>query len=70
MEFTEYKTKENDRWDLIAFDAYGDVNRMVDIMDANPDVKAVDVLPSGFTLRIPILEPAVLDSVLQPPWKR
>lgn len=70
MAFTEYITKERDRWDNIAFLAYGDVTKMPQIIAANPKVPVYDVLPSGLKLLIPVLSEPSADSSMLPPWKR
>jgi len=67
-----YITKENVRWDTIAFQSYGDANRMNEIIAANLHVDFVEKLPGGIELQIPVLETtasAPAESLL-PPWKR
>lgn len=68
--FTEYITKESDRWDLIAWAAYGDVSKMPEIIAANPKVPVYDVLPSGIKLLIPVSSLPPGDDLSLPPWKR
>jgi phage tail protein X len=70
MGFTEYITNEGDRWDLIAWKAYGDANRGNEIMAANPYVKADPVLPGGLRLKVPIAEDPAPNPSKLPPWKR
>ena len=69
---TEYITKPGDRWDLISFKAYGDIEKMGDIIRANPDISRTDVLPEGLVLQIPIIPVATVDTDLSllPPWKQ
>jgi phage tail protein X len=68
--FTKYITIEGDRWDTIAYRAYGNANEVEPIIFANPSVPITDVLPSGLELLVPIKdEPEVQQSNL-PPWKR
>ena len=81
MAYTKYSTKEGDRWDNVAFAAYGTVNNVTDIdgteknaisiiSKANPDVPLDDIIPSGIVLYIPILEQASITQNKQlPPWK-
>ena len=67
-----YITKENIRWDIISFQAYGDATRMNTIIEANPGVDITEKLPGGIELQIPVIETtasAPADSLL-PPWKR
>lgn len=72
MKFTEYITKEGDRWDTIAFSAYGDAANVSGIIESNPTVPITAVLSSGIRLLIPIIEDAdvIIDAELLPPWKR
>jgi hypothetical protein len=80
---TEYITRPGDRWDLIAYKAYGtfdaialddgtQVNAMSYIMNNNPDVPIVDILDPGILLQIPIIPSTVipLSADLLPPWKQ
>jgi phage tail protein X len=68
--FTKYITVEGDRWDNIAYRAYGNANEVEALIFANPSVPITDVLPSGLELLVPIKdEPEVQQSNL-PPWKR
>lgn len=69
-EFSEYITIEGDRWDTIAWKAYGDANLYPQIAEANPDVPLSDVLPAGTRLLVPVLERPEIDKSVLPPWKR
>lgn len=79
---TEYLTQQNDRWDLIAYKAYGTIgnilldngtqaNAMSYIINSNPDIGATDILEPGILLQIPIIASVVLptDPTRTPPWK-
>jgi phage tail protein X len=68
--FTEYTTKEGDRWDTIAYAAYGDTGRMMEIAEANPDVPLRGKIPAGTVLFVPVTEEIETDINLLPPWKR
>lgn len=81
MEVTEYITKEGDRWDNIAYRAFGTCTNDVEIdgvmmnpIDAiiqlNPDVPITDVLAAGIKLYVPIVEQNSVETSLLPPWKR
>ena len=83
MATTEYITRPGDRWDLVAYKAYGtvdailladgtQVNAMAYIIDNNPDVPIVDILDAGILLQIPIIPSTVLplSADLLPPWKQ
>lgn len=70
-QYTTYTTKEGDRWDTIAYAAYGDPTKMEPIINANPTVPITAKLPAGITLRVPIVEQQTgVDANLLPPWKR
>lgn len=70
MTFTTYTTIEGDRWDTIAFKAYGDATKYSAIVQANPFVPKGVVLPSGITLYIPVEDRPSVNKSLLPPWKR
>jgi len=68
-EYYEYITKEGDRWDLIAYEFYGDPMLYEPIIVANPEVPIIPILPSGIKLRIPIIE--IKETIEElPPWKK
>lgn len=67
---TSYLTKAGDTWSGIAFKAYGDVNKMSIIAEANPFSSLVPVLPDGVTILIPIIDRSSIDLLNLPPWKR
>ena len=56
MQFQIYTTKEGDRWDLIAYEKYGDVNKMNILISANPFVPITSTLAAGIQLKIPVIE--------------
>jgi len=72
MAFVEYIVKEGDRWDTVAFKAYGDATLVNRIIEANVATVISPVLVAGSRLIIPIQEQSEiqLDSELLPPWKR
>lgn len=64
-------TTEGERWDLLAWRYYRDVNRIPLLVEANPHTPIRETLPSGLTLLIPVIEPdetQIIDEL--PPWKR
>lgn len=71
-QFTEYITKEGERWDAIAYNAYGDVGKVSILVQNNPNIPITPRLPSGLRMLIPILPTAksVANKDLLPPWKR
>lgn len=56
MEFLVYTTQEGDRWDLIAWNMYGDPTLYEDLIRYNPTVAADPILAGGVQLKIPIIE--------------
>lgn len=70
--FVEYVAKQGDRWDTIAFKAYGDATLINGIIEANPTIVISPILEAGTRIIVPILEQGdiQIDSELLPPWKR
>lgn len=69
--YTSYETKEGDRWDTVAFAAYGDIQQMPVLIAANREVGIPLQFAAGLKLRIPILaETGLTSPELLPPWKR
>jgi phage tail protein X len=68
----EYVTKQGDRWDTIAFKAYGDASLINGLIEANPSIVISPILEPGVRVVVPILETGEIqiDSELLPPWKR
>lgn len=70
-EVIEHITRTNDRWDLLAWEYYGDATLYERIIAANPEVMISPVLPPGIRLVIPVLEDAdVIAAEELPPWKQ
>lgn len=67
---TQYTTKEGERWDTVAFKAYGDPLKIKEIADANPNVPLRDIIPTNTVLNVPVIPEPTLDETLLPPWKR
>lgn len=71
MKYYEHITKEGERWDMIAYEYYGDATRYEPIIVANPDVPILPILPSGIRLIIPVIETKdTIPAEELPPWKR
>lgn len=70
MRFTKYITTQNERWDTIAYKAYGDAEQVEPIIMANPSVSITDVLPAGLELLIPVRDVPEVQVSNLPPWKR
>jgi phage tail protein X len=69
-EFYEYITKDNDRWDLIAYEFYSDATLYEPIITANPNIEITPILPSGIKLRIPVIDQQNTIQFELPPWRR
>lgn len=70
MRYLKYTTHPNDRWDLIAYRAYGNSYAYEGIIAANRAVAILPVLPEGIELAIPIIESSDVSQLTLPPWKR
>lgn len=70
MSQTTYTVPAHERWDQVAYKAYGDPFKVGAIIEANPNVPISDVVPPGTVLNIPILEDPEVNKALLPPWKR
>lgn len=70
--FVEYVAKQGDRWDTIAFKAYGDATLINGLIEANPTIVISPILEIGTRVIVPILEQGdiQINSELLPPWKR
>lgn len=69
--YLNHLTQDGDRWDSIAWRYYGDVKHVPLLIEANPHVPIVEVLPGGLNLAIPVIEAedaTALEAL--PPWKR
>ncbi|WP_028844714.1 tail protein X [Thermodesulfovibrio thiophilus] len=65
----KYITKDNDRWDLIAYQFYGNPYLYEPIMLENPDKISYFAFPAGVMLEIPAIW---VDETIEvsPPWQR
>jgi len=67
--YIPYVTRQNDRWDLIAWKYYGDPNLYGPIIQANPNQPIVGAFDAGTAIQIPILQKASDVSNDLPPWE-
>ena len=72
--WTEYITKQDDRWDLISYQFYGVSDKFDIIQQANeknipPEILYSPLLPAGLRLKIPILEEKPIKKLPKPVWK-
>jgi len=71
MANTVYKTKDNDRWDIVARKMYGTFNKVPDIQMANRNVALYIYFPMNIELTVPIIETSTaVDVMALPPWMR
>jgi hypothetical protein len=66
----QYVVKSDERWDNIANAAYGNPGLIEPIVQANPDVFIMPVIPAGTILEIPVLNEIDTETAneLLPPW--
>ncbi|WP_339271424.1 tail protein X [Paenibacillus sp. FSL K6-1330] len=64
----QYRTKQGDTWDMIAYKVYGNEKLFPLLMTANHQHIAVVVFDAGTLLQIP--DPPVETPDDLPPWKR
>lgn len=69
---TQYIVREGERWDDIAYRAYGKASLFHSIIEANPLVPITPRIKGGTVLNIPVLPEANVqtDKELLPPWKQ
>lgn len=68
-DYYEYITKDNDRWDLIAYEFYSDATLYELIIIANPQVEIAPILLAGLKLKIPVLDTQDTIVFELPPWR-
>nr|DAF63595.1 MAG TPA: baseplate wedge protein [Siphoviridae sp. ctwQT14] len=69
-EFYTYITKQNDRWDLIAYEYYNNALLYEEIIKANPEIKITPVLEAGIKIKVPVLKEDTTIQFELPPWKQ
>lgn len=72
MDYLEHVTLAGERWDTLAWNYYGDANRMMPIIDANPQLRLLPTFSAGLVVIIPVLETEGETPPIEelPPWKR
>ena len=68
--FVTIRTQGQDRWDIIAHRAYGDVNKLGLIIEANPSVPITPVIEAGTFIKVPVIAGTNVEQLRLPPWKR
>lgn len=68
-QYLTHITKEGQRWDQLAYQYYGDVEKMGLLIESNPHAPIAPTLRAGITLQIPLIEqPSNIQDL--PPWKQ
>jgi phage tail protein X len=68
--YLTHTTTQGDRWDLISWTYYGDVNHIPTLMAANPDVALDPILAEGVSIQVPIIDEPDPDTTPGlPPWR-
>jgi phage tail protein X len=70
QQFITHITASGERWDLLAWNYYGDPTQFGPIVMANPMVPIEPVFEAGILLLIPILQEASVVPADLPPWKQ
>lgn len=72
MEYSEYKAKQGDTWDIVAWTFYDDPTAMEELIRANPHIPLAPYIPHGTTMIIPKRSaPApTLANTQVPPWRQ
>lgn len=68
-QFIVHVTTAGERWDLLAWQYYGDATGYSAIIMANPAVAITPVFGAGVTIAVPILQQSDVISADLPPWK-
>jgi phage tail protein X len=69
QQFIAHVTTAGERWDLLAWQYYGDPTEYSVIIMANPRVPIEPVFDAGITVMVPILEQSDVMRADLPPWK-
>ncbi len=68
-QFILHITKAGERWDLLAWQYYGDPTDYLPIIMANPNVPIEPVFDAGISIDVPILQKSAVIAADLPPWK-
>jgi phage tail protein X len=69
-QFIVHVTAAGQRWDLLAWQYYGDATEYSPIIMANPAVAIAPVFAAGTIITIPILAKSAVANSDLPPWRR
>ena len=67
-EYYIHTTSENERWDNLATQYYGNCYEIADIIRENPHIPISPVLKTGTLVKIPVKKPLTASNL--PIWKR
>lgn len=70
--FITHITTAGERWDLLAWQYYGDATLFSPIIQTNPQIPIEAVFEAGLVIGVPLLivNPAASNAADLPPWKR
>lgn len=68
--YLKHTVKQGERWDNLAYHYYGDGLAFSAIIDVNPQISFCEVLPTGITVYIPVLQIKPTNNDSMPPWLR
>ena len=68
--FLKHTVKQAERWDNLAYYYYGNALEYARIIEANPHISFCEVLPTGATVFIPVLNVKPIQNENLPPWLR
>jgi phage tail protein X len=68
-QFILHTTTAGERWDLLAWQYYGDPTDYSPIIMANPHIPIEPVFEAGLSIAVPILQKSTIATVDLPPWK-
>jgi phage tail protein X len=69
-QFIVHITRSGERWDLLAWEYYGDATLYSAIIMANPAIPIDPVFEAGLIIGIPILQVSPIQRADLPPWKK
>jgi phage tail protein X len=69
-QFVRHITSNSERWDLLAWNYYGDPTLFGAIVLANPTIAIEPVLEAGLTIMIPVMQKPAAAAPNLPPWKQ
>ncbi len=68
-QFLTHISSSGERWDLLAWNYYGDPTLFGPIVMANPNIPIEAVFDAGLTIMIPVLLKSAVTTTNLPPWK-